>query len=157
GGNFGGPLIRNKTFFFLSYESLRQRQDVDLNSLVLSDAQRAAVTNPSVAKLLQFIPRTNFIDSSGTAPFSGSATAPVDVGQPTVDITHNATNSDRLHGYYALQSAQIIEPSRAGNTIPGFGHFFDVRRQIFRWNETHIFNPSSVNELRFGINRISGG
>lgn len=157
GGNFGGPLIRNKTFFFLSYESLRQRQGVDINSLVLSDGQRAAVTNPSVAKLLQFIPRANFSDSSGTARFSGSAAAPVDVGQPTVDITHNATNSDRMHGYYALQSAQIIEPIRAGNTIPGFGHFFDVTRQMFRWNETHRFNPSSVNELRFGIDRTSGG
>jgi hypothetical protein len=157
GGNFGGPLIRNKAFFSLSYESLRQRQGVDLNSLVLSDGQRAAVTNPSIAKLLQFIPRANFIDSSGTARFSGSAASPINVGQPTVDITHNVTNSDRMHGYYALQSAQIVEPIRAGNTIPGFGHFFDVRRQIFRWNETHIFNPSSVNELRFGINRTSGG
>jgi hypothetical protein len=157
GGNFAGPLIKNKTFFFLSYESLRQRQALTLNSLVLSDSQRAAVTNPIVGKLLRFIPRANFIDSAGISRFSGSATAPVNVGQPTVDIAHNATNRDRMHGYYALQSAQIIEPNRSGNTIPGFGHYFDVARQAFRLNETHIFSPASVNELRFGINRTSGG
>jgi hypothetical protein len=156
GGNVGGPVIKNRTFFFLSYETLRQRQGLQLNSLVLSDAERASVSDPGIAKLLQFIPRANFIDSSGTARFSGSAPGPVNVGQPTIDITHNATNNDRLHTYYALQSAQIVEPNRAGNTVPGFGHFFDVRRQIFRWNETHIFNPVSVNEFRFGINRTNG-
>ena len=157
GGNVAGPLIKNKTFFFLSYESLRQRQTLTLNSLVLSDSQRAAVTNPAVGKLLQFIPRANFIDSSGISRFSGPATSPVNVGQPTVDIAHNATKSDRMRGYYALQNAQIIEPNRAGNTIPGFGHYFHVTRQVFRLNETHIFSPASVNEFRFGINRTNGG
>jgi hypothetical protein len=157
GGNLGGPIIKNKTFFFFSYESLRQRQGLLLNSLVLSDSQRAGVTSPTVAKLIRFIPPANVIDSSGTARFSGSAPGPVNVGEPTIDITHNATISDRMHGYYALQSSQIIEPSRSGNTIPGFGHFYNVTRQIFRWNETHIFTPASVNELRFGINRTSGG
>src|SRR5262249_46403421 len=34
GGNFGGPIIRNKTFSFVSYESLRQRQQLSVNSLV---------------------------------------------------------------------------------------------------------------------------
>jgi len=156
GGNFGGPIIRNKTFFFVSYEALRQRQGLDLNSLVLSDSQRAAVTNPVVAELLQFIPRANFADSSGTSRFSGSATAPVNVGQPTVDISHDQTNSDRMHGYYALQNAEIIEPNRSGNTIPGFGHYFEVRRQVFRLNETHIFGPAFVNEVRFGLDRSRG-
>jgi hypothetical protein len=157
GGNFAGPLVKNKTFFFLSYESLRQRQALTLNSLVLSDSQRAAVTNPVVGKLLQFIPRANLVDSSGTARFSGSAPGPINVGQTTVDIDHNATSRDRMHGYYAMQSAQIIEPNRFGNTIPGFGNYFDVTRQVFRLNETHLFSAPSVNEVRFGINRTSGG
>jgi Carboxypeptidase regulatory-like domain/TonB dependent receptor len=156
GGNLGGPIVRNKTFFFVSYEVLRQRQGLDLNSLVLSDSQRAAVSNPTVAKLIQFIPRANFADSSGTPRFSGSATAPANVSQPAVDISHNLTNIDRIHGYYATQRADLIEPNRLGNTVPGFGHYFQIRRQIFTLNETHNISPTLVNELRLGFNRIRG-
>src|SRR5262249_36920198 len=43
GANFGGPIVKGKTFFFLSYEGLRQRQGIPLNTTVLSDAQRAQV------------------------------------------------------------------------------------------------------------------
>ena len=122
GGNLGGPIVKNRTFFFFSYEGLRQRQGLDLNSLVLSDAERASATDPVIAKLIELIPRANFIDSSGTPRFIGSATAPVNVDHWTMDISHNLSEKDRLHGYYAVQRRDFLEPSRAGNTIPGFGN-----------------------------------
>ena len=156
GGHAGGPIIRNKAFFFFSYEGLRQRQGLDLNSLVLSDAQRASVTDPVISKLIQLIPRANFVDSSGNPRFIGSATAPVDVDQTTIDISYNLTQNDRLHGYYATQHVDIIEPSRFGNTIPGFGHVFVTRRQVFTLNETHTFSSTIVNEARFGFTRTYG-
>ena len=59
GGNLGGPIIRNKTFFFFSYEGLRQAQQVDLNSLVLSDAERRSAANGVIAQLIELIPRSN--------------------------------------------------------------------------------------------------
>src|SRR5206468_2297857 len=40
GGALGGPIARNRTFFFLTYEGLRQRQGIDLNSGVLTTAER---------------------------------------------------------------------------------------------------------------------
>ena len=157
GGHVGGPIVKNNAFFFLSYEGLRQRQGLDLNSVVLSDAERAFATDPVITKLIELIPRTNLVDSSGTPRFVGSATAPVDLDQWTGDVTYNLGSNDRVHGYYDIQRILITEPSRSGNTIPGFGHVFYVRRQFFSLNETHTIGAALVNVARFGFNRTFGG
>lgn len=160
GGNLGGPIRlpfyngRDRTFFFFSYEGLRQRQGLDLNSGVLTDVQRAAVTDPISRRLLDLIPRANLVTASGQGRFVGSATAPVNIDQWTIDISHNLTDNDRLHGYYAFQRDFRGEPNLQGNTIPGFGDTRQSRRQIMTLNEAHTFGPSLVNEARFGFNRI---
>ncbi|HJQ71423.1 MAG TPA: TonB-dependent receptor [Blastocatellia bacterium] len=156
GGSLGGPIAKNRAFFFSSYEGLRQRQGLTLNSLVLSDRERASVTNPVIAKLIEFIPRANFTDSSGASRFSGSASAPVDSNQWAADISYNLTAKDRLHAYYNILGAETGEPIRTGNTVPGFGNITRVRRHILTLNETHVFGPAMVNEVRFGFTRLRG-
>src|SRR6476620_5731920 len=141
----GGPVFRSgkdRAFFFFNYEVLRQRQGVDLNSLVLSDAQRASVTDPVIGKLIELIPRANFVDSAGTPRFVGSAPALADVNQWTIDISYNLSERDRLHGYYVHQHAVRTEPNIQGNTIPGFGNTRVGLRQLLTLNETHIVGPS---------------
>ena len=155
GGNIGGPIVRDKLFFFVSYEGLRQRQGLNLNSIVLSDSQRASVTDPVVTKLIALIPRVNFVDSSRTSRFVSAASAPVTIDQWTADINYNLSDRDRLHGYYAIQRSESSEPTRTGNTVPGFGNVARALRQIFTLNETHTFSQSIVNELRLGFNRFS--
>jgi Carboxypeptidase regulatory-like domain len=157
GAALGGPIYKDHTFFFFSYEGLRQRQGLTLNSNVLTDAERARVTNPTVAKLLPLIPRATRVDVVNGRPtgrFQGSGTAPVDIDQWTGDVSHNLGSNDRLHGYYAIQRDKRGEPNLQGNTVPGFGDTRQSRRQIFTLNETHTFSPSLVNEARFGFNRI---
>src|SRR5438874_10848672 len=111
GFNLGGPVNlphfgeggsalsykgKNKTFFFFSYEGLRQRQGLTISGVTVPTiAQRAAVTDPVIARLLQFIPLPNV----GTSSFSGSATAPVNLDQWTGDVSHTLATNDRLHGY----------------------------------------------------------
>jgi hypothetical protein len=154
GGQLGGPVVQNKLFFFFSYEGLRQQQQVELNSLVLSDSERAGVIDPIIVRLIPLIPRSNFVDSSGNPRFVGSASARVNADQWSIDINYNLGNNDRLHGYYNLFRTSNIEPSRNGNTIPGFGNTSRQQRQVLTLNETHIFGPALVNELRLGFNRL---
>src|SRR5262249_2253158 len=150
----GGPIRKEHTFFFFSYEGLRQRQGLTLNNGVLLDEDRASATNNTVRKLLDLIPRANLIvtDSQGnrTGRFVGAATAPVTIAQWTGDVSHILSKDDRLDGYYAFQRDKRGEPTLQQNTIPGFGDTRQSRRQIFTLNETHTFTPTLVNEARFG-------
>jgi hypothetical protein len=153
GAAAGGPIWRDHTFFFLSYEGLRQRQGLTINQTVLSEAQRqeaAAIGNPTVRQLLPLIPAPNF----GSSLFVGSATAPVDIDQGTANISHSFGSNDRLNFYYAFQRDVRQEPTLQGNNIPGFGDTREGRRQIMTINETHVFSPRLVNEARLGYNRI---
>ena len=154
GGAFGGPIVKNRTFFFATYEGLRQRQGIDINSGVLSDAERAAVTDPISRQLLQFIPSAN-ATVNGAARFVGSEVAPVNIDQWTGDVSQNAGSGDMIHGYYAFQRDLRREPTLQANTIPGFGDTRHSHRQIGTLNETHIFSQRLVNEARFGFNRIN--
>src|SRR5216684_530082 len=145
GANVGGPIWKDRTFFFFSWESLRQRQGLTLSQTVLSDDQRAqaqTIGNPTVVKLLSLIPTAN---SAGNK-FNGSATAPVNIDQFTGNLSHAFGDKGRLNGYYAWQRDFRGEPTLQGNNIPGFGDFRHSHRQIFTFNETHVFSPTVVNE-----------
>ncbi|MDP8983259.1 MAG: TonB-dependent receptor [Acidobacteriota bacterium] len=154
GANLGGPVWKDRTFFFFSWESLRQRQGLTINQTVLSDAQRAqaqTIGNPTVVKLLPLIPASNAAGNK----FIGSATAPVNIDQFTGNVSHAFSDRDRVNGYYAWQRDRRGEPVLQGNNITGFGDNRHSHRQIFTFNETHVFTPNVVNELRFGFNRIN--
>ena len=118
GVSIGGPIVLNRTFFFASYEGLRQRQGLDINSGVLTDAERAAVIDPVSKDLLPLIPKANTIGSRGEGRFVGDATAPVDIDQLTGDISQVMGQNDTLHGYYAFQRDSRGEPTLQGNTVP---------------------------------------
>ena len=156
GGSLGGPIVHGKAFFFGSYQGLRQQQGLDVNSLVLSDADRAVVSDPIIRRLVDLIPRANFFDAAGTAHFVGSAAARVETNHWTIDLSENIGRSNRLHVFFGSQHIESREPTAAGNSIPGFGSVTDLPRNLLTVSDTHIFASSLVNEIRFGRNGYSG-
>ncbi len=156
GADLSGPIFKDRTFLFLSYEALRQEQGLLFNHTVLTAAQRTALlTSPAGAaygQLANIIPVAN--DSTGSV-FTGSSSAPVRVDQFSGDLLHKATNKDTLHLYYAWQQDKRTEPNLQGNNVPGFGDHRTAHRQIGTINEVHVFTPNLVNEFRFGFSRIA--
>ncbi|HEY3770782.1 MAG TPA: TonB-dependent receptor, partial [Candidatus Angelobacter sp.] len=70
-----------------------------------------------------------------------------------IDVQHNFSEKDRLHGYYVYQHDLRQEPTQ-GATIPGFGDTREGKRQVFTLGESHVFSSAMVNELNLGVNRI---
>jgi len=153
GASVGGPIWKGHTFFFASYEGLRQHQGILQNSTVFTQAQRAYITgigNPAAVALLNLIPIAN----SGSN-FVGFTAGPVQIDQGTMDVLQVLNSKDQLHAFYAFQSDVRTEPALQGDTIPGFGDHRNAHRQVLTFNETHIFTPNFVNEARVGFNRIA--
>jgi len=71
GADGGGPILKNKLFFFLAYEGLRQHQSLTVTSTVPSPNQIAAVTSQAVKNLLPLIPAANLV-GTGTAGNPGT-------------------------------------------------------------------------------------
>ncbi|PYT68655.1 MAG: hypothetical protein DMG39_20650 [Acidobacteria bacterium] len=156
GAAFGGPIRKDRAHFFASYEGLRQRQGITINSLVLSPAQQVqaqTTSDAAVRALAALIPTSNTTEG-GQPFFVGSAVAPVNIDQGTADIDVDLAPRDRLHGYAAIQEDLRQEPTLQGNTLPGWGDTRKSRRQIGTISEDHIFGPAVTNSLRVGYNRI---
>ncbi len=155
GGSVGGPIFKGHTFFYGSYEALRQHQGILQNSPVISQANQTAIAanktaEPIAAALAALIPLPN----SG-ANYVSFTPGPVQIDQGTMDILQKIGPNDNLHGFYALQEDTRTEPALQGDTIPGWGDHRHAVRQIGTVSETHIFNNSMVNEARLGFNRIN--
>ncbi len=149
GGSLGGPIIRGRSFFFATYEGLRQRQGLDVNSLVLSDEQRDRTTDPVIRRVIELIPRANVLELDGTPRFVGAAMATVDTDTWTVDLRQNVHTRDRLGAFFGRYPLRGIEPSSQGTSIPGFGQTRNISRSLLTLNETHAFGSRVVNEARF--------
>lgn len=164
GAAFGGPVVKNRVFFFLAYEGLRQNQSLTVNSTVPSQNQRAAVTSPAVQKLLALVPGANFSQPTDASPnaadftgFTGGTVANVSLNQGSADIDVELRQSDRLHAYYVVQKDLRQEPTSGGAigaNIPKFGDTRDGFRHLATLSEDHTFGPTLANTVRIGFNRI---
>src|SRR5579885_2431407 len=159
GAAVGGPIKKNKAFFFLAYEGIRQNQGVTVSSTVPSSAQRAAVTSPTVQQWLTLVPAPILVGSGHPADpttfylFAGPALAHVNLNQGSADLDYVVSEKDHLHGYLVIQKDLRQEPQQNAN-LPGFGDTRDGFRSLMTLSEDHVFSPTLTNTVRLGYNRI---
>jgi hypothetical protein len=178
GGSLGGPIRKNKTFFFLNYEGQRERVGVVTLACTPDPAQIAAdggATNPVIAKLLARNPwpKPNIPGTFGTpsAPGTGedlgcpngpnaSAISPSSnrVDSVIAKIDHNFNSSNILTGRYYFGDSDQSFPlalTAGGGQLPGFNTFTPTRVQLVSISYVRVISPTKVNEARFGWNRFA--
>lgn len=148
GGTFGGPIVREKTFFFAGFQATRFRNLGDNQTKsVPTAAQRATATDPAVIALLAGIPVG---DASGQVNFAKPDHQ--DFTDVIAKVDHALTANDRMtvrYSYDRFTKQAIFDPQNFltysdGSTIVGQNALID---------ETHVFGPSLVNSFRFNYSR----
>ena len=171
GGNLAGPIVRNKLFFFVNYEGVRQHitNFSALNHTLSAYARSQFV--PSMQPVLdQFAPLPDGCTAipapaSCAYPGSDSGTAgganlvydpailPTTLREDTgsVRIDYNISDRDRLFGRYNINDSitnQTIGPN-VGQVAPQA-----LRTQLGKIDETHTFSPTLLNEFSVALNRF---
>jgi hypothetical protein len=150
GYSIGGPVLRNRTFFFHSYEGRRGRESVSLRTAVPTTEQRQAVTNPVIRQLLTLVPEAN----SAGGFFVGSAPKKRSLNQFSGRIDHNFNASNIVSGSFISNRDSRTEPNLQLGNLPAAGDFRPAKRYFVSTTYTHVFGPSLTNELRAGLNRV---
>ncbi len=176
GGGLGGPILKNKLFFFFSYDGLRIRQGFTESYLVPTPAElqgnfagQPTITDPTTG--LPF--PGNQIPTSEISPFSskfnGYIPAPLGSSQPSLwrnnligayeyvlnntqyigKIDYTISDKDSVFGRFTWLNSDQTTTS----LLPGNGNInpLDTRNLSLSW--THIFSPRTVNNAKAGLDR----
>jgi hypothetical protein len=145
GAAAGAPVFKNKTFFFVAYEGIRQSQPIATTIKVPNAGARAAAV-PAIVPYLALWP----VAPAGAADTNpgGIGVQSFNVAQPTkasenyviVRLDHKFSSSDAIDGTYFFDSGPQTQADPLGNTI----HQVFSRRQLYTAEETHVFNSAIV-------------
>jgi Carboxypeptidase regulatory-like domain/TonB dependent receptor len=170
GMTFGGPIVREKTFFFLSYEGLRQLQSTTLTAAVpdVTAQKQVLAASPVLCPIIQAFPWRKSTGSIGSctprftfsdALFSeqgGGVDNFVHAGQSTVHedswlvrFDHKFTDKTSFYGRATRDISLADAPN--GNALDRLQTINHPANYLLALQ--HSFNTNIFNESKFGINR----
>jgi len=157
GAAVGGPIRKDKTFFFFDYEGIRQSQVNAIPTQVPSDAARAGhlangttvTVDPAVQKFLALYPHANGPVNGNIGVFLPTGAQTVTENFYTSRVDHKISDKDSLFGTYMYDKTPYNQQDSFGNTSV----LDQTIRHIGALEETHVFSPSLVNSVRGGYNR----
>jgi len=151
GGSIGGPIAKNRTFFFANYEGLRQRVTQTFRNDVPSAAFRARATNAAIRQILD------------AYPLGVEATSNADVDRAiantsqqwredaaTARFDHSFNDKNTFFARYNIDDGTIISPR---TVVPGDRQESYFRPSNFVMQYQRVFSPTVVNEAKTGFNR----
>ena len=146
GFNIGGPIVPQRTFFFVNYEGLRQRQTQSFTRFVPSAAFRAQTSGALAAISAQWPSGTGPTADPGIDVWNVQQKFTADEDAPSFRVDHRFSNAMTMFGRYNFDNADIVSPSDTGFITN------QLRPKNFTLQLQRIFSSSVVNELKFGYN-----
>jgi hypothetical protein len=155
GGAIGGPIIKNRTFFFADYEGIRQSKGI-ANKLFVPSVQArkgmltggAVPVDPMIMNYLGLYPTPDPKCVTDTCQIVFSGQQVVNENFITTRIDHRFSDKDALSGTYLYDKTPYNSPDSFGNvaltTLSS--------RAIVAVEENHTFTPTFLNAIRFGYN-----
>lgn len=168
GATAGGPIQKDRTFFFLGYEGLRESLGASkLGFVPIAEARNGflrnsagvlqpVALNPAVRPYLELYPlpngqtlRTAAGVLTNTAEVFSNPTQPTREDYNTVKLDHQFTNSHSFFARYTISDSN----TQNNDATPVHRLDYRARNQYVTLQETAILSPKAVNVARFGFNR----